>query len=139
MTDLMDKIYETTEVSDVISDNCTKSSLTSRKSNFERTKQYWNHQCNWEYLFKDPILMWKKNIFCKNKTKIALPDQYSMSFPNNPKVIYILVSIKIHIRNDMDQGHYVCDVLEYNTGTWWNCYGEKVTQYSGYTMNVYND
>ena len=62
-----------------------------------------------------------------------------MSFPNEPKVIYILVSIKLHIGNYMDQGHYVRDVLEYNTGTWWNCDDEIVTQYPGYPMNVYND
>ena len=36
MTDLMDKFYETTELSDVICDNCTKSSLTTKKSNFEK-------------------------------------------------------------------------------------------------------
>ena len=40
MTDLMDKSYETTELSDVICDNFTKSSLTTRKSNFEKNKQY---------------------------------------------------------------------------------------------------
>ena len=68
MTDLMDKIYETTELSDVICDNCTKSSITTRKSNFEK-KKYWNHQCNWEYLFKDPILMWKKKYSAKIKPK----------------------------------------------------------------------
>ena len=62
-----------------------------------------------------------------------------MSFPKNPEVIYILVSIKLHIGNDMDQGHYVCDVLDYYTGTWWNCDDEKVTEYPGYPMNVYND
>ena len=73
----------------------------------------------------------ENNIFCKNKTKIALPDQYSMSFPNDPKVLYILVSIKLHIGNDMDQGHYVCDVLDYNTVTWWNCDDETITQYPG--------
>ena len=39
MTDLMDKFYETTELSDVICDNCTKSRITTRKSNFEK-KQY---------------------------------------------------------------------------------------------------
>ena len=39
----------------------------------------------------------------------------------------------------MDQGHCVCDVLYYNTGTWWNFGDEKVTQYLGYPMNVYND
>ena len=54
---------------------------------------------------------YEKNEFCKNKTKIALPAQYSMSFPDNPEVLCIIVSIKIHIVNDMDKGHYVCDVL----------------------------
>ena len=39
----------------------------------------------------------------------------------------------------MDQGHYVCDVLDYNTGTWWNCDDEIVTEYPGYPMNVYNE
>ena len=39
MTDLMDKFYEKTELSDVIYDHCTKSSLSTRKSNFEK-KQY---------------------------------------------------------------------------------------------------
>ena len=61
-----------------------------------------------------------------------------MSFPNDLKAIYILVSIKIYIGNDIDQGHYVCDVLDRNTVTWWTCDDEKVTQYPGYTMNVYN-
>ena len=39
----------------------------------------------------------------------------------------------------MDQGHYVCDVLDYNNGTWWKCYDEIVTKYPGYQMNVYNE
>ena len=81
----------------------------------------------------------EKNKYCNNKTKIALPAQYSMSFPNNPEVLYILVCIKLHIGNDRDKGHHVCDVLDYNTGTWWNYDDEKITQYPGYPMNVYND
>ena len=55
---------------------------------------------------------------CKNKTKIALPAQYYMSFPDNPEMLYIIVSIKLHIGNDIDKGHYVCDVVYYNTETW---------------------
>ena len=39
----------------------------------------------------------------------------------------------------MNKGHYVCDVLDYNTVTWWNFDGETITQYPGYPMNVYND
>ena len=80
----------------------------------------------------------ENDTFCKSKTKIALSAQYYMSFPNKPKVIYVLVSIKFHIGNDIDQGHYVCDVLEYNTGTWLNFDDEIVTEYPGYPMNVYN-
>ena len=83
---------------------------------------------------------YEKNEHCKNKTKIALPAQYSMSFPDkHPEVIYIIVFIKLYIFNDMDKGHYFCDGLDYNTGTWWNCDDETITQYPGYPMNVYND
>ena len=77
--------------------------------------------------------------FCKNKTKIALSAQYFLSCPNNPEVIYVLVSIKYYIANDLDQVHYVCDVLDYNTGTWWKCDDEIVTKYPGYPMNVFNE
>ena len=37
MSDLMDIFYEITQLSDVICDECTKSSSTTRKSNFEKT------------------------------------------------------------------------------------------------------
>ena len=54
----------------------------------------------------------EKYEYCKNKTKIALPAQYSMYLPDkNAEVLYILVSIKLHIGYDMDKGHYVCYVL----------------------------
>ena len=39
----------------------------------------------------------------------------------------------------MDKGHYVCDVLDYNTGTMWSCDDYIITQYLGYPMNVYDD
>ena len=81
----------------------------------------------------------KKTYSAKIKQKIALPAQYSTSFPDNPEVLYILVSIKLHIGYDVDKGHYVCDVLDYNTGTRRNCYDETITQYPGYPMNVHND
>ena len=75
--------------------------------------------------------------YCKNKTKIYLPAQYSMSFPDKqPEVLYIIVSINLHIGNDMDKCHYVCDVLYYNSGTWWNCDDATITQYPGYPKNV---
>ena len=77
--------------------------------------------------------------FCKNKTKIALSAQYFLYCTNNPEVIYVLVSIKYHIGNDMDQGHYICDILDYSTGKWWKCDDEIITKYPGYPINVYNE
>ena len=63
-----------------------------------------------------------------------------MSFPGkDAEVIYILVSIKLHIVNDMDSSDYVYDVLEYNTLTWWNFDDDKITKNSGYPKNVYDD
>ena len=39
----------------------------------------------------------------------------------------------------MDSGHCVCDVLDYNTWTWWICDNDIITSYSGYPENVYGD
>ena len=38
----------------------------------------------------------------------------------------------------MDSGHYVCDILYYNTGTWWNYNDDTITKYSGYPDNIYD-
>ena len=63
-----------------------------------------------------------------------------MYFPGiNSELLYILVYIKLHIGKDVDKGHYVCDLLEYNAVTWWNCDDDTITQYLGYTMNVYDE
>ena len=85
-----------------------------------------------------PEFNFQKNEYCKNRTKIALPTQYSMSFPDKySEVIYILAYIKLHIGNDIYKGHYVCDVLDYSTVTWCNCDDDTITQYPGYRLNVY--
>ena len=61
-----------------------------------------------------------------------------MSFPGiDSEVLYILVYIKLNFGKDMEKGHYVCDVLDYNTGPWWNCDDDTIAQYPGYPMNVY--
>ena len=60
-----------------------------------------------------------------------------MSFSGkNDKAVYILFSIKQNVGKDMDSGHYVCDVLDYNTGTWWNYDDDTITNHSGYLENV---
>ena len=63
-----------------------------------------------------------------------------MSFSGKyDELVYILVSVKIHIDKDMDSGPYVCDVLYYNTVTWWGCCYDTITNYSGYPENVCNN
>ena len=83
---------------------------------------------------------YERNEYFKNKRKISLPAQYYMSFPGiESEVFYILVSINLHIGKYMDKGNYVCDVLDYNTGEWWNCDDDTITQYPEYPMNVYDE
>ena len=63
-----------------------------------------------------------------------------MSFPSkHSEVVYIIVSIKLHIGEDMDSGHYVCDVLDYKTVTLWNYDYDTITNYLGYPENVYDN
>ena len=138
MTDLRDKFDETNELSDVIRDNCTKSSLSTRKFNFEKKQT----------VLKSPMQLrislqrshYNMKTTYSAKIKQTQPFQLNIPCPFQTTLKwYILVYIKLHIGNDMDQGQYACDVLDYNTVTWWNCDDEKVTQYPGYPMNVYND
>ena len=39
----------------------------------------------------------------------------------------------------MDSGHYVCDGLDYNLGTWCNCDDDRIDNYSGYPENIYDN
>ena len=55
------------------------------------------------------------------------------------ELLYVLVSIKIHIGNHIHSVHYVYDVLDYKTWTCWNCYDNTITKYSGYPYNVYDN
>ena len=50
------------------------------------------------------------------------------------EVIYIIISTKLCIGKYIDKVHYVCDVLDYNTVTWWNCEDDTITPYPGYPI-----
>ena len=41
--------------------------------------------------------------------------------------------------NDVDSGHYICDVLKNNTVTWCNCDDDTITKHSGYPIIVYDN
>ena len=55
------------------------------------------------------------------------------------EVLYIIVSAKLHIGNNIDKGRYYYDVLYYKTVTWCNCDNATITQYSVYPMNLYDN
>ena len=115
------------------------SSKTS-KANFEKHQSVLKPLMQIIIFLQRSEFTFQRDKFWKNKTKIAPPAQYSMYFPViDAEVLYILVSIKIHIGNDMDKGHYICDLLDYNTWTWWDYDDSTITQYSGYPMNLYNN
>ena len=76
------------------------------------------------------------NIWKKNCPSITIIHVFSGI---HDEVVYILVSINIHIGKDMYSGHYACYLLHYNTGIWWRCDDEIITNYSGYPENVYDD
>ena len=83
---------------------------------------------------------YERDEYCKNKTNISLPSQYSVSFTGiYSEVLYILVYIKLHIGKDIDKDQYACDIIYYNIGTWCNCFDDTITQYPGYTMNIYDE
>ena len=63
-----------------------------------------------------------------------------MSFSvKNDEVLYILVSINLYVGKDMNSGHCDYDILDYNTGTWWNFNYNRITNYSGYPDNIYDN
>ena len=57
----------------------------------------------------------------------------------NDEVVYILVSINIHVVQEMDSGHYYCDVLNYSTITMWRCYDDRIPNYTGYVENSHDE
>ena len=72
MTYLMDKLYETNDLSDVICNTCTKSSGTIKKSNFETKQSVLKAPMKLGISLQRSHYNVKNDTFCKNKTKIAL-------------------------------------------------------------------
>ena len=58
---------------------------------------------------------------------------------NYDEVVYILVSIKNNLGKFMGSGHCYCDILDYNTGTWWICDDDNISEFRGYPCNVYDE
>ena len=127
-------------MSDVICEECSKFSGKTSKANDEKKQSVLKPPMKLRIFLQISEYNYETDELCKNKIKIYLPTQYSMSFPGiYAEELYILISFKLHIGNDMDKVYYVCEILEYNTGIWWNFYDGTITPYPGYPMNVYGD
>ena len=125
---------------DVICEKCSKSSGKNSKASFETKQPVLKPPMQLIIFLQKSEYNYERDEHWKSKTEIALPDQYSMSFPGkDTEVLYILVFVKLNIGKGMDKGQYVCDVLDYSTGTWWNFDDDTVTQYLGYPINVYDE
>ena len=67
----------------------------------------------------------------KNELKFAIPLGFLYKKPSsNDKISYTLVSLIIHDGDSLDFGHYVSDVFDANTGIWWHCDDDNITQIS---------
>ena len=85
---------EKRELSDVISENCSKINGEINRSNFEKLQTVLNQIIILRIILQRTECNYKTGQYCKNETKIAPPSQYSMSFSVNiDEVVYILVSI----------------------------------------------
>ena len=75
MKDLMKKLYENNELSDVICDECSNASGTEQKSNFETKKSVVTAPMQLRISLQRTEYNVETDSFCKNKTKIALAAQ----------------------------------------------------------------
>ena len=55
----------------------------------------------------------------------------------NDKISYTLVSLIIIDGDSLDCGHYVSGVFDIDTGLWWHCDNDNITQITNLPKGVY--
>ena len=74
----------------------------------------------------------------KNELKVTIPLEFLYKKPSsNDKISYTLVSLINHDGESLYCGHYVSDVFDANTGIWWHCDDDNITQISDLPLGVY--
>ena len=121
MNEFMDKFYEKNELSHAICEECSKMSGKISRANFEKHQSVLKPSMILRIFLQRSEYNVERDEYWKNRTQFSLPSQYSKSFSDiHDEVVYFIVAIKIYVGKDMDSGHYVCAVLDYNKATWWN-------------------
>ena len=73
----------------------------------------------------------------KNELKVTIPLEFLYKKPSsNDKISYILVSLINHYGESLDFGHYVSNFCDANTGIWWHCDDDNITQISDLPLGV---
>ena len=73
-----------------------------------------------------------------NEVKVAIPSEYMFKLQSsNEKISYTLVSLINNDGDSLDCGHYVSDVFDSNTGIWWHCDDDNITELSDLPKGVY--
>ena len=73
----------------------------------------------------------------KNELKFAIPLEFLYKEPSsNEKISYGLVSLINHNGDSLNCGHYISDLFYANTGIWWHCDDDNITQISDLPKGV---
>ena len=79
----------------------------------------------------------------KNELEVYIPLEFLYKITSsNDKISYTLVSLINHDGDSLDCGYYVSDVVGTNTGIWWHCDDDNITQISdlpkwGYIRDIH--
>ena len=64
-----------------------------------------------------------------NECKISIPSGVLIKIPTQKeKISYTLVQLIIHYGYSLECGHYVSGVFDSNTGIWWHCNDDEITE-----------
>ena len=91
-----------------------------------------------EFLFQRGSYDITSGVALKNELKFAIPSEYLWKQPSsNENISYTLVSLIKHDGDSLDFGHYVSDIFDSITGTWWHCDDDSITQISDLPKGFY--
>ena len=75
-----------------------------------------------------------KNNICKVAIKLEFFIKITSQKEN---ISYTLVSLIMHDGTSLYCGHYISDIFNTNTGIWWHCDSDEITEISDFPEGIY--
>ena len=123
---------------DVICENYSSHSSESIKSIFTVSRHIKEPPTVLKILFQRGSYDSTTLVATKNEFKVGIPSEYMFKLQSsNEKISYTLVSLINHDGDSSDCGHYVSDVFDGSTVTWWHCDDENIAEISDLPKGVY--